>query len=81
MIVGSTMQEDFGFLNVNNCYTEKTIIASNSGDSIDLESPTSSSTPNATFNKTNSIKIKLEESPDINKWPFNYGTNFLCVLK
>jgi len=64
------MQEDFGFLNVNNCYAEKTA-ASNSRDSIDLESSTSS-----IFNK-NTTKIKLEDSPDINKWSFNYGTNFL----
>ncbi|CAG9809621.1 unnamed protein product [Chironomus riparius] len=68
--VGNTMQEDFGFLNVNNCYAEKTA-ASNSRDSIDLESSTSS-----IFNK-NTTKIKLEDSPDINKWSFNYGTNFL----
>jgi hypothetical protein len=64
------MQEDFGFLNVNNCYVEKTIAASHSGDSIDLESSTS------TYNKNN-VKVKLEDSPDINKWPFNYGSSFL----
>ncbi|KAG5672353.1 hypothetical protein PVAND_002486 [Polypedilum vanderplanki] len=67
--VGNTMQEDFGFLNVNNCYTEKTITTS-TRDAIDLDST-------ATFNK-NTTKINLEDSsPDINKWPFNYGTNFL----
>lgn len=65
------MQEDFGFLNVNNCYSEK---ATTSTTLIDLESTNSSS-----FNK-NSLqpaKVKLEDSPDVNKWPFNYGINFL----
>ncbi|CRK90499.1 CLUMA_CG004125, isoform B [Clunio marinus] len=73
--VGSTMQEDFGFLNVNNCYSEKaTTSNTNPNELIDLESTNAS-----TYNKTTlqPSKIKSEDSPDINKWPFNYGINFL----
>lgn len=63
--VGNTMQEDFGFLNVNNCFGDKqTASASN----LDLES---TKTPNIP------TKIKHEDSPDVYKWPFNYGTHFL----
>lgn len=73
--VGSAMQEDFGFLNVNNCYSEKaTISTPHPTELIDLESTNSS-----TFNKSSlqPAKVKLEDSPDVNKWPFNYGINFL----
>jgi len=60
------MQEDFGFLNVNNCYSEKTATSTSaSSELIDLEASTATA------------KVKLEDSPDINKWPFNYGINFL----
>lgn len=58
------MQEDFGFLNVNNCYSEKAT-TSTSAVVEDLD---------ATIKPP---KIKLEDSPEINKWPFNYGINFL----
>lgn len=69
------MQEDFGFLNVNNCYSEKaTASTAHPNELIDLESNISS-----TFNKSplQPTKVKLEDSPDVNKWPFNYGINFL----
>jgi hypothetical protein len=70
------MQEDFGFLNVNNCYSEKaTTSTSTPVELIDLEA-----TNSTTFSKSvlQPPKIKLEDSPDINnKWPFNYGINFL----
>lgn len=69
------MQEDFGFLNVNNCYSEKaTTSHANPAELIDLES-----THSSTFNKVllQPPKVKLEDSPDINKWPFDYGINFL----
>lgn len=73
--VGSTMQEDFGFLNVNNCYSEKaTTSAANQGELIDHLEAT-----NSAFNKNALLpaKVKQEDSPDVNKWPFNYGINFL----
>lgn len=70
------MQEDFGFLNVNNCYSEKaTTSIPIAADLADLESTNSSA-----FNKSSLLqppKVKLEDSPEINKWPFNYGINFL----
>lgn len=71
------MQEDFGFLNVNTCYPEKaTTSTSTAAELIDLE-PTNGSTFNK--NTVQPPKIKLEDSPDINQWPFNYGINFLYV--
>lgn len=67
------MQEDFGFLNVNNCYSEKaTTSTPHPAELIDLEATTAT-----TFVKQLPAKVKLEDSPDINKWPFNYGINFL----
>ena len=77
--VGTTMQEDFGFLNANNCYSEKPSTSTPNPTELDLD-PTHSSA----FVKTTSqaVKIKLEESsPDVNKWPFNYGINFLWVFR
>lgn len=69
-LVGNTMQEDFGFLNVNNCYSEKATTSNPTpGELIDLE------TTSAVFSKV--PKVKLEDSPEVNKWPFNYGINFL----
>lgn len=69
------MQEDFGFLNANGCYsTSEKPSTSVPNHTLDLDAANSSS-----FTKTTSqaAKVKLEESPDINKWPFNYGINFL----
>lgn len=69
------MQEDFGFLNVNNCYSEKaTTSTPHPAELIDLEATNASA-----FSKSSPTpaKVKLEDSPDINKWPFNYGINFL----
>lgn len=69
------MQEDFGFLNVNTCYSEKaTTSTSTTAELIDLESTNGSSFIKNTLQPA---RVKLEDSPDINKWPFNYGINFL----
>lgn len=74
-LVGSTMQEDFGFLNVNSCYSEKaTTSTSTPAELIDLESTNVSSFSKSSLQPQ---RIKLEDSPEINKWPFNYGINFL----
>lgn len=73
--VGNTMQEDFGFLNVNNCYSEKaTTSTPTPAELIDLETTNSTS---FSKNSSQTTKVKLEDSPDINKWPFDYGINFL----
>jgi hypothetical protein len=69
------MQEDFGFLIVNNCYSEKaTTSAPAPVELIDLETTNSTG---FSKNSPQTPKVKLEDSPDINKWPFNYGINFL----
>jgi hypothetical protein len=71
------MQEDFGFLNVNNCYSEKvtTSTPTTPVELIDLEAANST----VAFSKSvlQATKVKLEDSVDVNKWPFNYGINFL----
>lgn len=68
------MQEDFGFLNANNCYSEKPATSVPIAPELDLDAANSST---FTKNTPQATKVKLEESPEINKWPFNYGINFL----
>lgn len=68
------MQEDFGFLNANNCYSEKPATSAPIAPELDLDAVNSSA---FTKNTQQATKVKLEESPEINKWPFNYGINFL----
>lgn len=71
------MQEDYGFFNTSNCLNEKVVTSSGASTApIFIDFDTKSNSPC----KETEIASTLSEnnsSPEINKWPFNYGINFL----